>query len=742
MKFRPLLLALAAAAQCAHAAPPDTQAVEFFNPALQHYFITADANEALGIDSGAAGSGWVRTGRSFGAWKNPASAPAGATAVCRFYSTGANSHFFTASASECASLKALEATQRQQASQAGVVFTGWAFEGIAFTATAPAGANGTQKASVSCPAGTEDIFRAYNNGFANGLGANHRFVNDATLRDLMVDRGWTSEGVAFCAPVQDSGTSAPAVPTSGSYPELVASWSGPSNWEAKTLPGGASTETRATLAVAIVDDGTLTGTGNGCTLAGALTKVDGFRVFYTGNVTVAACADTRFNGAFPLKIERLGSGALQLHFGLESSTAEVEVESLLTTATTPPPVPPPATGPVTWVGTVAWIATQSGSGPDTVLAAVNQPLSLTLDGTALTGTGFGCTFAGTLTAGNEGKLSGPVSASGCQQAAFNGAYTQVSLQRESGVALEVELDKSTSSGQTTTKARIRGVLSGQDGTGNPPPPPPPPTPPETPPATTGSWSGDALFLAVQRQNGNSTTLKSAHETLTLVLDKGALSGTGLGCTFAGTLQVAGSGLTGTATATGCSDANFNGAYSSVALKNEDNGAIEVEFEKEASAAQGSIRVTIAGTLPAGTGTVTPPPPPPPPVPPAPGFVLAGTWGASDVEWTVVTRQSNNQQQTVTGEHALSLTISSGNTITGSGFGCGFTGSVTQPVASVQVFVATLLAAGCTNPAFNGSYSQAGLHASDEGALELEIEREVSAGGGAKTTVRIEGRLTK
>jgi hypothetical protein len=99
---------------------------------------------------------------------NPANAPAGSAAVCRFYSTGANSHFFTASAGECASLKALETTQRQEAIQFGHPFTGWAFEGIAFTVAVPAGAAAAQKAASACASGTEDIFRAYNNGFASG----------------------------------------------------------------------------------------------------------------------------------------------------------------------------------------------------------------------------------------------------------------------------------------------------------------------------------------------------------------------------------------------------------------------------------------------------------------------------------------------------------------------------------------------------------------------------------------------
>jgi hypothetical protein len=75
--------ALLAAGAWAHAAAPDTEAIEFYNQGTGHYFVTASATEALGIDAGAAGPGWVRTGRSFQAWLTKSSAPADAVAVCR-----------------------------------------------------------------------------------------------------------------------------------------------------------------------------------------------------------------------------------------------------------------------------------------------------------------------------------------------------------------------------------------------------------------------------------------------------------------------------------------------------------------------------------------------------------------------------------------------------------------------------------------------------------------------------------
>ena len=87
---------------------------------------------------------------------------------------------------------------------------------------------------------------------------------------------------------------------------------------------------------------------------------------------------------------------------------------------------------------------------------------------------------------------------------------------------------------------------------------------------------------------------------------------------------------------------------------------------------------------------------------------------------------------------MSLTISSTNSVVGSGFGCSFSGSITQPSASKMEFVASLHAAGCSNPAFDGAYGNVKLKA-DDNALEIEIEREVEASG-TKAKVSIEGTL--
>ena len=155
--------------------------VEFYNTNLDHYFITADANEAAGIDGGSAGPGWIRTGNSFKS--------GGSTPVCRFYGSqvpGPNSHFYTLAGAECDGLKQLQAitpaTQKR-----------WNFESLDFISSPST--NGV------CPIGTVPVYRAYNNGFARGVDSNHRISSTSAAIQEVVSRGWFDEGVVMCAPI-------------------------------------------------------------------------------------------------------------------------------------------------------------------------------------------------------------------------------------------------------------------------------------------------------------------------------------------------------------------------------------------------------------------------------------------------------------------------------------------------------------------------------------------------------------
>jgi uncharacterized repeat protein (TIGR02543 family) len=163
----------------AHFSADDSRVVEFHNATLDHYFVTADPNEAALIDNGGAGPGWVRTGLSF--------KPGGFVPVCRFYGSvvpGPNSHFYTAAAEECNALKTLQALVPASSPR-------WNYEGTAFATNLPV--NGV------CPTLSVPVYRAYNNGFALGKDSNHRYAIDPNAIQQVIARGWKFEGVVMCA---------------------------------------------------------------------------------------------------------------------------------------------------------------------------------------------------------------------------------------------------------------------------------------------------------------------------------------------------------------------------------------------------------------------------------------------------------------------------------------------------------------------------------------------------------------
>ncbi len=166
--------------------PAKRNVVEFYNPDLNHYFITADEGEQRFVDGGSVGR-WLRTGQSFKA--------GGATAACRFYGNtavnpktgaiyGPNSHFYTVDQQGCAELIGLFDANAPS----------WKFESYDFSSTRPS-------ASGGCPAGTRAVHRLYNNGFAKRKASNHRFVTDLSLIAPMTSEGWLHEGVDMCAPL-------------------------------------------------------------------------------------------------------------------------------------------------------------------------------------------------------------------------------------------------------------------------------------------------------------------------------------------------------------------------------------------------------------------------------------------------------------------------------------------------------------------------------------------------------------
>ena len=198
--FRKLAMFVLVAVACALSLPSSVKAaggavevVEFYNAGLQHYFISADPAQTAVLDGGAFGGVWKRTGSAFSAW-DIAGAPAGTVPVCRFFGTdryrtngsriGPNSHFYTADPAECAFVK----TAWQSVANDGISYPAWTFEANAFAVKLPAGG--------ACPAGTQSLYRSYNNG---ALGdPNHRYSTNADMLQIMA--GWVFEGLRMCVP--------------------------------------------------------------------------------------------------------------------------------------------------------------------------------------------------------------------------------------------------------------------------------------------------------------------------------------------------------------------------------------------------------------------------------------------------------------------------------------------------------------------------------------------------------------
>jgi len=164
------------------ASPPANAvvAVEYYHAGFDHYFITAITDEITKLDNGTF-VGWTRTGKTFNVYPTLA---AGLKTVCRFFSTSFNpksSHFYTPDAAECTTVKSNP---------------NWQFEGEVFFTVAAA-------IDGSCPAGTNPIYRVYNNG--QGAAPNHRYTPDLSVRAAMLANGWIAEGygpigVIMCSP--------------------------------------------------------------------------------------------------------------------------------------------------------------------------------------------------------------------------------------------------------------------------------------------------------------------------------------------------------------------------------------------------------------------------------------------------------------------------------------------------------------------------------------------------------------
>ena len=158
-------------------------AVEYHHAAFDHYFITAGTAEIAALDAGIAIQGWLRTGQQFKVWSTAAGL-AGASPVCRYYipPENGNSHFYSASPSECDDTRVKFPQFRFEASEV-------------FAVALPDLVTG------ACPSTTQPVYRLWN----NRTDSNHRYTTSLATRSAMIALGFVSEGygpngVVFCAP--------------------------------------------------------------------------------------------------------------------------------------------------------------------------------------------------------------------------------------------------------------------------------------------------------------------------------------------------------------------------------------------------------------------------------------------------------------------------------------------------------------------------------------------------------------
>lgn len=148
---------------------------EYYNTALDHFFVTQDTGEIADLDLGVH-PGWSRTGEVFDVYKSGASDSRGHPA-CRWYGLpahGLDTHYFSASATEC-----------RQVASAPLTSGRWKEEtGNAFEATLPDILTGAR------PDATVPLYRLWN----GREDSNHRYTTKVAIKQAMIAKGYIPEG--------------------------------------------------------------------------------------------------------------------------------------------------------------------------------------------------------------------------------------------------------------------------------------------------------------------------------------------------------------------------------------------------------------------------------------------------------------------------------------------------------------------------------------------------------------------
>lgn len=165
-----------------------TWLVEYHHFGLDHYFVTANPQEIDDLDRGIR-RGWMRTGQVIAVSGSADAAAPGERPACRYYLPpgSGDSHFFSASADECAAVAAKVASDP--------AYAGYVLETpAAFWTALPDTSTG------ACAGEARPVYRLWN----GRTDSNHRYTTSWDIRAEMLARGYIAEGygpdgVAMCS---------------------------------------------------------------------------------------------------------------------------------------------------------------------------------------------------------------------------------------------------------------------------------------------------------------------------------------------------------------------------------------------------------------------------------------------------------------------------------------------------------------------------------------------------------------
>ncbi|MBK6805460.1 MAG: hypothetical protein IPG84_11650 [Betaproteobacteria bacterium] len=161
-----------------------SEAIEFYHAGFDHYFLTANGDEILALDTGYF-KGWARTGEKIRVFEAGSFNEAPVRPVCRYYglpSAGLDSHFYSAIPAECYRVNRDFGTEWQVES------------GNVFQVALP------DRTTGDCPIAGVPVYRLFN----HRPDANHRYTTKSAIRTQMEAAGWIREGygpdaVIMCA---------------------------------------------------------------------------------------------------------------------------------------------------------------------------------------------------------------------------------------------------------------------------------------------------------------------------------------------------------------------------------------------------------------------------------------------------------------------------------------------------------------------------------------------------------------